>query len=292
MIRILLSPVHGFCSGVRRAVDLALTESENAPRGVFILHDLVHNGSVVRNLKTRGVSIVESPAGLPAGATLIFSAHGVSRALEQEARSLPLRVKDATCPRVRHVHDIAAAGYGSGRFLLLTGKRGHCETEGILGRVPPDCIRLLETQSDALRFVPDSEKRYTLFSQTTFLISEFERIAAILKKRIPDLQIERTFCPVARERQEAVRRLAPVCGAVVVAGSPESSNTLRLCETAREAGMQAYLMSGTSPAPRELTSFSGTLGLISGASASEEEVRTVLAHLLALPGAEFAGEFR
>ena len=271
---------------------MALSETERSSRGVFILHDLVHNDSVVRDLEIRGVTIVESPCGLPAGATLIFSAHGVSREQERTARSLPLTVRDATCPQVRRVHDTAASRYAEGWSLLLAGRRGHCETEGILGRVPPECIRLLETEEDALRFVPEPGRRYVLISQTTFLVSGFERIAAILKKRIPELRIERTFCPVAEERQEAVRRLASVCGAVVAAGSPESSNTRRLCESAREAGAQAYLLSGTSKIPPELASFSGTLGLISGASASEEEVRTVLSHLLELPGAEFAGDFR
>ena len=292
MIRIVLSSEHGFCPGDRRAVSLALPESENSPHGVFILHDLVHNESVVRNLKDRGVTIVKSPAGLPPGATLIFSAHGVSREMEQLARSLPLIVKDATCPMVRRVHDIAAVRYGEGRFILLAGKHGHCETEGILGRVPQGRIRLLEKGEDAERFVPEPGRRYVLLSQTTFLVSEFERIAAILKKRIPELLVERTICPPTSERQAAVRRLASECGAVVVVGSPESSNTRRLCESARMAGAEAYLMSENSKIPGELASFSGTLGVISGASASEEEVRTVLAHLLELPGAEFAGESR
>lgn len=271
---------------------MALTESEKANRGVFILHDLVHNEAVVRDLRKRGVTIVESPDGLPPGATLIFSAHGVNREQERAARSLPLTVKDATCPMVRRVHDTADVRSREGYFILLAGKRGHCETEGILGRVPPGRIRLLETEEDALRFIPEPGMRCVLLSQTTFLASEFDRIAAILKKRIPELPIERTICPATAERQEAVRRLASVCGAVVVAGSPESSNSRRLCESARETGAQAYLMSETSEIPRELASFSGTLGLTSGTSASEEEVRTVLAHLLELPCSEFAGELR
>ena len=271
---------------------MALTESENPDRSVFILHDLVHNESVIRDLKAQGVAIVNSPVGLPAGSTLIFSAHGVSRALEREARSLPLVVKDATCPLVKRVHDIAAARCGEGRFILLTGKRGHCETEGILGRVPPESIRLLESEDEASSFIPEPGRRYVLLSQTTFLTSEFERIAASLKKRIPDLLIERTICSATSDRQAAVRRLASACGAVVVVGSPGSSNSRRLCESARETGAEAYLMSENSEIPRALIGFSGTLGLTSGASASEKEVRTVLAHLLELPGAEYAGEFR
>ncbi len=271
---------------------MALEESEHAANGVFILHDLVHNDSVVRNLKSRGVTIVDSPAGLPEGSTLIFSAHGVSEALEREARSLPLTVKDATCPLVKRVHGLAADRHREGRFILLAGKRGHCETEGILGRVPPGCARLLETAEEATAFVPDPKMRYVLLSQTTFLASGFEKIAEILKSRIPDLLIERTICPATSDRQTAVRRLASACGAVAVVGSPESSNSRRLCESARAAGAAAFLVSESSPVPGELRSFSGTLGLISGASASEEEVRNVLAHLLELPGAEFAGEFK
>lgn len=271
---------------------MALAESGNAPAGVYILHDLVHNDAVVRSLKNRGVSIVDSPEGLPQGSTLIFSAHGVGEALERQARSLPLTVKDATCPLVKRVHELAVTRHREGRFILLAGKRGHCETEGILGRVPPGCARLLESEAEAEAFEPEPGRRYVLLSQTTFLAPGFERIAAILTGKIPDLQVERTICPATADRQDAVRRLARNCGAVVVVGSPESSNSRRLCECARSAGSRAYLMSETSEIPAELNSFSGTIGLISGASASEDEVQSVLARLLKLPGSSFAGEFK
>ena len=293
MLRIFLSAERGFCSGVKRAVALALSEACHAAENgkkAYILHELVHNRAVVEDLAARGVFIVDSPEGLPENSTLIFSAHGVSERIENRARALPLHVADATCPLVRHVHSLAAELRRQGYRILLAGKRGHRETEGILGRIPDGTGFLLESEKEAEAFRPEPDEKYALLSQTTFLSDAFERIRIILTEKIPSLHTENTICPSTLRRQRSVRNLAARFSAVAVVGSAGSSNSRRLCETARTEGAEAFLLEAASGIPERLRSFSGTLALTSGASASEEEVQAVLKQLLALPGAEFAGE--
>lgn len=273
-MNIILAKKRGFCSGVKRAVGLAFSEAEKQERPVVILHELVHNDAVVQELKEHDIVIVEDPAEAPHDSTLIFSAHGVSSAVENAARSLPLNIIDATCPLVKHVHTIAAARSGAGDVILLAGKRGHREVEGILGRIGGES-HLLTSPVDAEKFIPDPTRSYTLVSQTTFFTNDFAAIRRILEKKIPDLHVENTICPSTIMRQEAVRKLAVECDLVIVVGSPGSSNSKRLCETAESVGTRAVLMGGDDPFPEALQAVE-TLGVTSGASASEKEV----AHLL------------
>ena len=273
-MNIILAKKRGFCSGVKRAVGLAFSEAEKQERPVVILHELVHNDAVVQELKEHDIVIVEDPAEAPHDSTLIFSAHGVSSAVENAARSLPLNIIDATCPLVKHVHTIAAARSGAGDVLLRAGKRGHREVEGILGRIGGES-HLLTSPVDAEKFIPDPARSYTLVSQTTFFTNDFAAIRRILEKKIPDLHVENTICPSTIMRQEAVRKLAVECDLVIVVGSPGSSNSKRLCETAESVGTRAVLMGGDDPFPEALQAVE-TLGVTSGASASEKEV----AHLL------------
>lgn len=273
-MNIILAKKRGFCSGVKRAVELAFSEAEKQERPVVILHELVHNDAVVQELKENDIVIVEDPAEAPHDSTLIFSAHGVSSAVENAARSLPLNIIDATCPLVKHVHTIAAARSGAGDVILLAGKRGHREVEGILGRIGGES-HLLTSPVDAEKFIPDPTRSYTLVSQTTFFTNDFAAIRRILEKKIPDLHVENTICPSTIMRQEAVRKLAVECDLVIVVGSPGSSNSKRLCETAESVGTRAVLMGGDDPFPEALQAVE-TLGVTSGASASEKEV----AHLL------------
>ena len=273
-MNIILAKKRGFCSGVKRAVGLAFSEAEKQEGPVVILHELVHNDAVVQELKEHDIVIVEDPAEAPHDSTLIFSAHGVSSAVENAARSLPLNIIDATCPLVKHVHTLAAARSGAGDVILLAGKRGHREVEGILGRIGGES-HLLTSPVDAEKFIPDPTRSYTLVSQTTFFTNDFAAIRRILEKKIPDLHVENTICPSTIMRQEAVRKLAVECDLVIVVGSPGSSNSKRLCETAESVGTRAVLMGGDDPFPEALQAVE-TLGVTSGASASEKEV----AHLL------------
>ena len=290
-MKIILASERGFCTGVRHAVELAeqLAAEENSP--VFVLHELVHNRSAVRLLEEKNIHVVSSPAGLPLNARLIFSAHGISRAGEEEARALPLRITDATCPHVKHIHRVAAGEDAAGRIVLLAGKKGHREVDGILGRIPSGQVILLESPRDAEIFRAEEGKKYSLLSQTTFLQTNFEEMARILSAKITDLKCLPTICPVTLRRQEQVRLLAAECSCVVVAGSPESSNARRLCEAAREEGAESFLADSSTTLPGHLAEIRGSIGLISGASTSGEEVKTILDRLLALPGAEYGGEF-
>ncbi len=289
-MKIFLASERGFCAGVKNAVELVLKEAKKEKNKIFVLHELVHNAAVVRNLQEHGVRIVNTPEEVPPGSTLIFSAHGISSAAEGAARALPLHVMDATCPLVKHVHHLAAQYDAEGFRVLLAGKKGHREVEGILGRIPSGSGELIESAEQAECFEPEGIN-YVLLSQTTYLVEEFERIREILRKKIPSLEVKNTICRATSARQQQTRSLAAHCGAVLVVGSPESSNSRRLCETASACGAKSYLVNAGTPIPPELAGFSGNLGIISGASASEEEVEQLLRKLLTLPGAEFAGEF-
>lgn len=288
-MKIYLAAKRGFCAGVNRAVETALEQlhrPENGP--VRILHELVHNKTVVESLKKQGCEIVENADDAPAGSILIFSAHGVSEDVETHAKSLPLTVFDATCPLVKQVQNLAAQRSAAGDVILLAGKKNHREVEGILGRIPGEKY-LLTSPDDAENFSPASGKSYTLLSQTTFFEEDFEKIVQILQEKISLLQIKNTICPSTSARQDAVRRMAAVCDIVIVVGTPNSSNSKRLCEAAISAGAKSLLLSGTSDLPESLWNVR-TIGVTSGASASEEEVQQLLQRLLTLPGAEFAGE--
>lgn len=279
----------GFCAGVNRAVETALEQlNDPAGRPVRILHELVHNKTVVESLRQKGCEIVENADDAPEGAVLIFSAHGVSADVENYARSLPVTVLDATCPLVKQVQNLAAQRSAAGDIVLLAGKKNHREVEGILGRIPGG-KHLLTSPSDAENFIPVAGKTYTLLSQTTFFEEDFRKITEILQKKIPSIHVKNTICPSTSARQDAVRRMASVCDTVVVVGTPNSSNSKRLCEAAISAGAKSLLLSGTSEFPAELLQ-SAMIGVTSGASASEAEVQQLLQRLLALPGAEFAGE--
>ena len=288
-MKIYLAAKRGFCAGVRRAIETAQEQlRKQNGRNVYILHELVHNKTVVDSLHQQGCDIVDHADETPADAILIFSAHGVSHAVESYARSLPVTVIDATCPLVKQVQDLAAQRSESGDVILLAGKKNHREVEGILGRIAGDKI-LLVSPADAEAFIPETDKTYTLLSQTTFFEEDFRKIQEILQKKITSLHVKNTICPSTSARQEAVRKMAETCDTIIVTGSANSSNSKRLCEAAEAEGAHGILLSGTAPLPPELLQ-AENIGLTSGASASEEEVQQLLQRLLTLPGAEFAGE--
>lgn len=288
-MKIYLAAKRGFCAGVKRAIETAQDQlRKQNGRNVYILHELVHNKTVVESLHKQGCDIVEDAEETPAGAILIFSAHGVSEEVENHARSLPLTVFDATCPLVKQVQNLAAQRSAAGDVILLAGKKNHREVEGILGRIPGE-KHLLTSPADAEAFVPNADKTYTLLSQTTFFEEDFQKIQQILQSKIQSLHIKNTICPSTSARQEAVRKMAKTCDTIIVTGSGNSSNSKRLCEAAEAAGAKEILLNGTAPLPPELLQ-AETIGLTSGASASEDEVQELLSRLLALPGAEFAGE--
>ena len=269
-----LCRITGFCSGVRAALELTDDMLEKHGPPVFILHDLVHNESVVNDLLSRGAKIVDEPEGLPPGATLIFSAHGVSGAVEARARALPLNIVDATCPLVRQVQKRGATLSEAGHVVLLFGKAGHREVEGILGRIPGE-KHLLTNPEDARAFEPVPGRTYACISQTTMNSDVIAEMTAILRRKIPGLVESASVCHATLTRQNAVRELAEVCDLVLVAGSAHSSNTLRLCEIVRNQGARAELVSGPEAVTPDLLRGAKCIGVTSGASAPDTLVRGI-----------------
>ena len=273
-MEVILCGITGFCSGVRAALNRTMDELKRHGAPVFILHDLVHNESVVNDLLSRGAKIVDDPEGLPPDATLIFSAHGVSEAVEARARALPLNIVDATCPLVRQVQERGAKLSNEGHVVLLFGKAGHREVEGILGRIHGE-KHLLTNQQDARDFEPVPGRTYACISQTTMNSDVIAEMTAILREKIPDLADFASVCYATRKRQDAVRELAAVCDLVLVAGSAHSSNTSRLCEIVESQGARAELVSGPEAVTPELLRGAKCVGVTSGASAPDTLVRGI-----------------
>ena len=273
-MEVILCGITGFCSGVRNALNRTMDELKLHGAPVFILHDLVHNESVVNGLLSRGAKIVDDPEGLPEGATLIFSAHGVSEAVEARARALPLNIVDATCPLVRQVQKRGAALSEAGHVVLLFGKAGHREVEGILGRIPGE-KHLLTNPDDARAFEPVPCCTYACISQTTMNSDVIAEMTAILRGKIPGLVESASVCHATLTRQNAVRELAAACDLVLVVGSAHSSNTLRLREIAAEQGARTELVSDPEAVTPELLRGANRVGITSGASAPDELVNGI-----------------
>ena len=277
--RLLLAPVRGFCGGVRRALEIVDKLLKAAPgQTLYVYHEIVHNNFVVRELEKRNVRFVHALDEVPDGARLVWSAHGVQPALESAAQKRGLAVVDATCPLVRKLHRLAAEHSAKGDFVIFIGHAGHPETVGVLG-----CgeLHLVTGEADiaALPALPESVP-VTVLTQTTLSGGEAEQWIARLRERFPRLRAASGICYATAERQQAVRDLvAAGVDALVVIGSPKSSNSNRLCEVARACGVAAYLADD----PEELRTLAlppgGRVGLTAGASAPEILVKRAVAIL-------------
>ena len=273
MMKIRLAEVYGFCAGVRRAVEIV----ENAlkeQKKLFLIHELVHNEQVTSELAAKGVESVSDLDAVPEGATLIVSAHGAVPQIFAAAKRKNLKVIDATCPLVRKVQQSAALLTRQGVHVLLFGKKLHREVEGIVGHAVPGMCTVLENRAAVETFVPEAGQKYATLSQTTLNEQEIMEMNEALLKKIPELQVSGNVCKATGERQEAVRLLAEKCDAVLIIGSENSSNTLRLLEVAKEKCHRTHLVSSPDDLP-ELTGVD-VLGVSAGASAPESLIRDVL----------------
>ena len=238
-IEIRLAKVRGFCAGVERALRKVEEALRTGPFPVYALHEIVHNDLVVEGLRERGVIFIDDPSEAADG-TLIFSAHGVSRAVEEAAAKRKVKIVDATCPIVKSLHrrmeDFAAAG----KTIILFGRNRHREVEGLLGRVNVP-VTVIESEAELEDFLKtaDPSKSYACLSQTTLNASDVERMGARLREILPDVTLASEVCHATRERQEAVQELAKHCPVILVVGSRKSSNTRRLYETALANGAKA-----------------------------------------------------
>ena len=272
-----LAEVRGFCAGVERALRKVEDALQTGPFPVYVLHEIVHNEKVVDGLRERGVIFIDHPAEAESG-TLIFSAHGVSRQVEAEAAKQNVKVIDATCPIVKSLHRRIEQFAASGKSIVLFGRIGHREVEGLLGRVDVQ-VTVIESQEELERFLEtaDKTKSYACLSQTTLNASDVERMGARMREILPDVTMASEVCHATKERQEAVKKLAETCEAILVVGSRKSSNTRRLYETAKAAGVRAYQLGDASEFQEDWLEGVKTVGITSGASAPEELV-TELCH--------------
>ena len=272
-IEIRLAKARGFCAGVERALNKVEEALRNGPFPVYVLHEIVHNETVVEGLRRRGVIFIDDPSEAKSG-TLIFSAHGVSRQVEAEAGKLAVKVVDATCPIVKSLHRRIEEFAAAGKNIVLFGRSGHREVEGLLGRAEVP-VTVIESEAELETFLKtaDRKKPYACLSQTTLNAADVERMTARLKAELPDMTAASEVCHATRERQEAVKELAKECPVILVVGSARSSNTRRLYETALAQGVRAHLLENAAELKSEWLKGVSRIGITSGASAPEELVQ-------------------
>jgi 4-hydroxy-3-methylbut-2-enyl diphosphate reductase len=289
---VLLAAPRGFCAGVERAirtVELALDQrAVGDERPVYVRHEIVHNKVVVDDLRARGAVFVEDTADIPLGATAVYSAHGVSPAIRQEAAARDLLTFDATCPLVSRVHAAVLRYAGRGYTILFVGHAGHPEVEGVLGEAP-DQVRLIETLADAERVEVPDPSRVAYATQTTLSLDDVAAIVQTLRQRFPSLvgPDAGDICYATQNRQEAVSALVEQHGAdtVLVLGSPNSSNSNRLRDVARAAGARAYLLGTADELDPAWLEGAHRVGVTAGASTPEHLVQALVERLREL-GAE------
>ena len=272
-IEIRLAEPRGFCAGVERALRKVEDALRSGPFPVYVLHEIVHNETVVEGLRKRGVIFIDDPAEAKSG-TLIFSAHGVSRAVEEQSGRLGVKVVDATCPIVKSLHRRIEAFAAAGRTIVLFGRNGHREVEGLLGRVATP-VTVIESEAGLEDFLKtaDRSKLYACLSQTTLNAADVERMGARLKAVLPDVTVASEVCHATRERQDAVKKLAETCAVVLVVGSRRSSNARRLYETAQSCGVRVHLLGNASEFEANWIEGAASVGITSGASTPEELVQ-------------------
>ncbi len=283
----LLASPRGFCAGVDRAIEIVERALELFDAPVYVRHEVVHNKYVVDCLREKGAVFVEELEEVPDAATVIFSAHGVSLAVRQEAERRGLRVFDATCPLVTKVHMEVSRLSQSGTETLLIGHAGHPEVEGTMGQYDTahgGAIHLIESPEDVLRLEVKNPERLAFVTQTTLSVDDTQRVIDALRKRFPDIQGPRKddICYATQNRQDAVKTLAEDCDLILVVGSPNSSNSNRLREIAEKRGVQAYLIDGPTEIDNNWLKGKGKIGVTAGASAPEILVQAVVKHLQGL----------
>ncbi|QOJ22345.1 MAG: 4-hydroxy-3-methylbut-2-enyl diphosphate reductase [Gammaproteobacteria bacterium] len=293
MIKVLLSNPRGFCAGVDRAIEIverALT-MHGAP--IYVRHEVVHNRFVVENLEKKGAVFVENLDEVPKDSILIFSAHGVSHAVRREAAERKLKVFDATCPLVTKVHVEVAKMRKEGKEIIMIGHQGHPEVEGTMGQIEGDDkgMYLVETEMDVETLKVKDESNLAYVTQTTLSVDDAARIVDALKRRFPMIigPKKDDICYATQNRQDAVKKMVNQCDLVIVVGSPNSSNSNRLCEVARNADVEAYMVDRAEQLQEAWFVGKKNIGITAGASAPEILVQQVISRLKQI-GAEQIGE--
>jgi 4-hydroxy-3-methylbut-2-enyl diphosphate reductase len=280
---VLLAQPRGFCAGVDRAIEIVERALEKFGRPIYVRHEIVHNTFVVNDLKAKGAVFIEDLADVPPGATLVFSAHGVSRAVRDEAERRGFSVFDATCPLVTKVHVEVSKLAREGYEFIMIGHKGHPEVEGTMGQLS-DGIYLVEDVADVERVHPRDPSRLAVVTQTTLSVDDAAEILAAVKRRFPQVREpkKQDICYATQNRQDAVKFLAPQVDVVIVVGSPTSSNSNRLRELAERLGTPAYMVDAADDLQPAWIEGRARVGLTAGASAPDILVQQVIDRLKAL----------
>ena len=293
-MQVTLANPRGFCAGVDRAIDIVNRALEVFGAPVYVRHEVVHNKTVVDDLKSRGAIFVDELDEVPDDTIVIFSAHGVSRAVQNEAKRRKLKVFDATCPLVTKVHMEVIKFSREGRECILIGHAGHPEVEGTMGQFDTSrggVMKLVEDEDDAWTVDIADPKTASFVTQTTLSMDDTARIIDILRQRFPDIQGPRKddICYATQNRQDAVKRLAEDNDLVLVVGSPNSSNSNRLKELAERLGAQSYLIDRPEQIDPRWVDEASAIAVTAGASAPENVVQAVCDRLREL-GADHIGQ--
>ena len=277
---ILLSEPRGFCAGVERAIEIVEKALAKFGRPIYVRHEIVHNTFVVNDLKNKGAIFIENLDDVPPGATWVFSAHGVSRAIQHDAQKRGFKIFDATCPLVTKVHVEVAKLHKLGYEFIMIGHKGHPEVEGTMGQLETG-IHLVEDLADVASIRPQQSERLAVVTQTTLSVDDTAEIMAAVKAHFPLVREpkQQDICYATQNRQNAVKIMSAQVDVVVVVGSPTSSNSNRLQELAARLGVQAYMVENASMLEANWFSGKSRVGVTAGASAPEVLVQDVIIRL-------------
>ncbi|MEW5687098.1 MAG: 4-hydroxy-3-methylbut-2-enyl diphosphate reductase [Pseudomonadota bacterium] len=282
-LSVLLASPRGFCAGVDRAIQIVERAIEKYGAPVYVRHEIVHNRHVVDRLKALGAVFVEELDECPADRPVVFSAHGVPKSVPAEARSRQMLYLDATCPLVSKVHVEAQRHYEAGREIVLIGHAGHPEVVGTMGQLPDGAVALIETVEDAQVFQPRDAMNVAFVTQTTLSVDDTAEIVAALRARFPGISAphKEDICYATTNRQEAVKAIASRADVLLVIGSANSSNSVRLAEVGKRSGAAAYLIDDAGRLDLAWVADAATVGVTAGASAPEVLVQGVIDKLAA-----------
>ncbi|SCK45914.1 4-hydroxy-3-methylbut-2-enyl diphosphate reductase [Variovorax sp. HW608] len=280
---VILAEPRGFCAGVDRAIEIVERAIAKFGAPIYVRHEIVHNTYVVSELKAKGAIFIEDLAEVPPGATLVFSAHGVSKAVQAEARERGFEIFDATCPLVTKVHVEVAKLAKEGYEFIMIGHKGHPEVEGTMGQLSSG-IHLVEDVEDVQRVAPSQTEKLAVVTQTTLSVDDAAEISAAVRARFPNAREpkQQDICYATQNRQDAVKLLSPQVDLVIVVGSPTSSNSNRLRELAQRLGTESYMVDSAAELRPEWFEGKSRVGLTAGASAPEVLVREVVDRIKAL----------
>jgi 4-hydroxy-3-methylbut-2-en-1-yl diphosphate reductase len=289
-MQVILANPRGFCAGVDRAIEIVERALRLHGAPIYVRHEVVHNKYVVEDLRTKGAVFVEELAEVPEGATVVFSAHGVSQAIRREAQARSLSVFDATCPLVTKVHVEVAKMHDGWREIIMIGHAGHPEVEGTMGQVAGD-MYLVESVEDVDRLQVKDPDNIAFVTQTTLSVDDARAITEALRRRFPAIVGPKKddICYATQNRQDAVKAMASRCDVVIVVGSPNSSNSNRLREVAANLGVPAYMLDDAKDLKPGWFEGKQVVGVTAGASAPEVLVQAVIARLKLL-GADSVSE--